>query len=127
MAEQTKSGLGAANPERGEVTITIAGKDHRLTPTFQCAATIEALTGLPLFSLTRQAARDGLGLIQCAVILQQGLIAAGDQVAAGNPLEHFQEMIFKTGLLDVQIVLGDFLTLLLNGGRPAPEEPAEGE
>jgi hypothetical protein len=56
---------GAANPERGEAALELAGATHVLRPSFQALVAAEGELG-PLFELVERAASGRLGIAEIA-------------------------------------------------------------
>ena len=77
--------IAAANPLRGEATLTVAGVAYVLRPSFESLVLAEAEVG-SLFALVERAATGGLTLTEMTALLWHCLPAEGrpDRVAVGQ-------------------------------------------
>ena len=118
----------AANPHRGDVTISLKHKgktaDYVLRPTWQAMAEIEQATGQGFITLLRKAATGGMGLSETAAVVTAGLRASGEAGAKGTTVA---AMIFETGIANVIAAINPFLINAMNGGEPPGEAKAADE
>lgn len=115
---------GVANPQDGEMTIRLGGREHRIRPSFGAAAAIEAELGVGLCEVADRLSLGRATIRETAVVLRHGLIAGG---AEPTPkLEAVEGLVFDTGLIGVRMVAARFVLACLNGGRVPGEATAGG-
>lgn len=101
--------MSAANPHRGEASLTVAGETLVLRPTFGALVAAEQELG-SLFSLIERASEGGLKLSELAALF--------DHLSPGRPpaitRERIGDAIIAQGLAKVtpvlRVVLGQILT-----------------
>ena len=104
-----------ANPHRGEVEITLAGKTWTMRPTFQALCEIEDKTGAELTTLARQI-WDGEGSVKAtAIIVSEGIRACH---ANGPDLNAVGEAIVSEGLNSVLEPVVLYLVAAITGSTP---------
>lgn len=113
------------NPERGEVSIELAGRSWVLRPTYQAITQIEAATGRTIMSLVREVTGANYSARDLAVIVTAGLRAAGEKSVE---VETVGAMLVAAGIATPGVVgpVCDFLTNALSGGAKG-EGKAAGE
>lgn len=114
--------MSGANPDRGEVAITLAGQEIVLRPTFDAIAKIRAATGVPFGqSYSRIAALD---VVEMATVLGACARAAGSTLKD----EQVGELIMREGVAaaveKATALLGNILT---GGSKPREGEAAAAE
>lgn len=113
------------NPLRGEVALTLAGRDYTLRPTFNALKRIEAATGKKLVEII-----GGLNGITVLAIVVAELIRAGadeDAFAKAATADKVGDLILETGMLDVARITAEALTgALLGGKKPGEGQAADG-
>lgn len=102
----------AANENRGEVAITLAGKEFVLRPTFQCICEIEAQLGMGIMALAKRVSLSNFGMFDVAVVFTAGMKAGGDD---GANLQKVGDMVYQDGLANFSTSMNEFLTMALGG------------
>lgn len=114
----------SANKHRGEVSITLGGKEYTLRPSFEAIADIEERTGRGTVALTRLAASGDIGVGRAAIILHALMTAGGHKV----DLKDVGSMILEAGIVSVlpaiMVVLGN---VLAGGTEPGESAAAAGK
>lgn len=115
------------NAERGEIEITLGGKQYVLRPTFEAFCEIEAELGDKLLPLVRRFYTGSVGLRDVATVIYHGMKAAGSKVT----LNEVGEMLVDDGINDFLGPVGMFLGTPLkandegttegNGSAPASQ------
>ena len=95
-----------ANPHRGEVKVTLAGKAYTMRPTFQALCEIEEQTGVGLAVQLRRFGEGSFGVRDVAAILAAG-IRATDRNAPGA--DEIGEIVVEEGLAPFVEPIGVFL------------------
>ena len=95
-----------ANPHRGEVEITLAGKTYTMRPTFEALCEIEDRTGVGLAVQLRRFAEGTFGVRDVAAILSAG-IRASDKAAPG--IDEIGQIIVEEGIAPFAEAIGVFL------------------
>lgn len=102
--------MSAANPHRGEASLSVAGEAVVLRPTFGALVAAEQELG-PLFALVERAAEGGLRLGELAALF--------DHLSAGRPAaitrERIGEAIIAQGLATITPILRSILRQILGG------------
>jgi hypothetical protein len=112
------------NPHRGEVSVTLGGRERVLRPTFQALAEIESKTGKTLQQLIALGMGAALGLNDTTAIITAGLRAAGETVKD----EEVGADIVAAGLQSMIAPAAKLVLFGLTGGRdPEPRDDAPGE
>lgn len=109
-----------ANPHRGEVEITLAGKAHVLRPTFAAIAEIEARTGSGVIELVRRLGAHQARIADLAVVVAAGLRGAG----VPADYDRVAEQVFRSRMTEILAPVLDFLIHAVSGGRPPGEAQA---
>ena len=112
----------AANEHRGEVAITLSGKDYVMRPTFQCLCEIEGKTGVGIFALARRFHASNFGISDAAIIVTAGMKSAGEE---GATVQKVGEMIFEQGLDSTAAPITEFLMMALGGPSKGNAETAD--
>ena len=120
----------AANPERGEVEITLDGKTYPMRPSFEAMQRIEHQTGRQLMRMVMDFRDHGLSLTECSVIVAEGIKAAGrdrdDKLMQSVKTDKIGEMIYENGIMEAVPACMEFLMNALNGGKAPKKKEAEG-
>lgn len=106
----------SANKHRGEVTITLAGQQYVIRPTFQVIAAIEQATGKSLMAIAMAWGRNDVSLHEVAIIVHTAIRL---QHQTRMTLGQVGDAIFDAGLGPVVMELLDFVTAAVGGGREA--------
>lgn len=109
-----------ANRERGEVSVTLDGKDFVLRPSFTAAVEIEQMLGVGSVEVARRIEEWRFGLREAAAIITAGLKAAGEPASYNK----VGEMVHKTGTIGLMPILHEYMTNLLTGGSEPGEAKA---
>jgi len=113
------------NPERGEVAILLDGKAYPMRPSYKAMVAIERATGATILGLSFRLAlpRDGLTLEEMAIIITEGVRAAGeernDPMLKGFSTERVGELLFDGGILAAAAPIEAFLRNAITGGGSA--------
>jgi hypothetical protein len=113
----------AANPERGEDELVLAGTPYRLRPSRQAIRAIESKTGLPLLTLVRsgnvgELTTDQLGEIACQLIRA----GAEDELTRRVDAGKLADMIYEDGIVGTMLRVTAVLAGAASGGRTASGE-----
>ena len=100
----------AANPQRGEAAIEVAGRTLRLRPTFAALVAVEEELG-PLFALVDRASSGQLRLSELAALFWHCL-----QDRQGLSREQLGEALAVAGLASAARPLRTILVQILQGG-----------
>lgn len=106
--------MTTVNPVRGEVTITLQGRERRLAPTWAAIVEMEQGTGHGVVTLYRRATALELSMSELAVIITAGLHGAGESNAE---VRKVGPMLMDSDVLTVNARIGKFLGGILNGGQ----------
>lgn len=98
------------NPQRGDVTITLGGRDYVLRPTFDALVGLEGKLETGLVPLARQFLEGRFGLREVNAILVAGIEGAGQR-----PPDDLGELIVKDGIAGFTEPLVQFLSGALRG------------
>jgi Phage tail tube protein, GTA-gp10 len=113
-----------ANIQRGEVTVTLGGRDYVLRPTFAALAEIESLAGRGLVPLAQRFLDRQFGLADVLAVLGPAIKAGGSK-----PPENLGDAVVAAGVLNLAGPIARFLAHALSGdaiaGEPdgAPRQP----
>ena len=124
---RTKRAGAAANPERGEHALTLAGVTYRLRPSFEAVQALEDDLGLSLLEMLRKANSGALKLAEKGVIAAEMIRAGapdgdeGDLIRAVSA-ERIAELIYEEGGGAVDAVLVLLLADAQLGGRTTAGE-----
>ena len=111
----------AANTQRGEIDITLGGKDYVLRPSFDAIAKIEARLGKGIYGLcTRWICSSDIGMGEAAVIVEECIKAYGDL-----PPDNIGQLIRVQGFSKLVTPLMKLLGNAIRGDEPSGG--AEGE
>lgn len=105
------------NKIRGEVSVTLAGEEYTMRPTFDAMCKIEADLGEKLIPLVRRFYNGSVGPRDVAVVLAHGISAAGDNKMTVGKIG---DILMVDGMTQHFTVIGDFL------GAPFGHGDAEG-
>ncbi len=108
------------NKERGEMAMTLAGKEFVLRPTYGALAEIEGTLGQGIVPLAERIHRGEYGIVDLAVIVTAALRSRGEPAT----VEKVGEMILQTGLGPVVGKVMEFLKTALNAGQALGEAQA---
>ena len=113
----------AANPARGEHSLTLAGTAYRLRPSFQAVQALEDDLGLSLVEMVRKANAFALTLEQLGTIVAE-LVRAGaeDEMTRAVSAERMAELVFEEGTGPVFAALVLALADAVMGGRTTSGE-----
>lgn len=100
--------------ERGDIALTLGDVALHLRPTFAALCSMEEQTGQGLIALARRFADGAFTLNDCRVVIEAGLMGAGQVVPS-----HIGELILKAGLLTLATPLTRFLEAALLGDSTA--------
>lgn len=113
---------------RGEVPLTVCGKAVSIAPTYRAIEAIEQRLGTKFPRLLEEALSVGLGIRDMAVIVHEGLRAAGHTGLNGAgeafALEQIGEDVLQN-LSSYSIAVGTFVGNAL-GGPPKKEQRPDG-
>lgn len=117
----------AANPERGEVEVELAGHRMVLRPTPGATAEIEHQAGRGTLALINAALDRTITLRELAIVVCAGVRASGEKRATVAKCE---ELVWQTGVVTAIEAVQTFLIRSVNGGRdfrplPAADEAAQ--
>ena len=110
----------AANPARGEHSLTLAGLTYRLRPSFQAVQVLEDDLGLSLVEMARKANSFALSLSELGAIVAELVRAGadeGDAMTKAVSADRMAELIFEEGTGPVFAALVLALTDAVMGGR----------
>lgn len=115
----------AANPARGEHSLTLAGTSYVLRPTFEATQALEAELGRSLHELFRGAnafalSYADLGAI-CGTYIRAGA-AQGDRLTAMVSDQRVAELIYEEGTAQVFPVVTLLIADAISGGRKSSGE-----
>jgi hypothetical protein len=102
-----------ANKERGEIAVSLGGKDYRLRPTFQALAEIENRSGIGLVALARRFLAQDFGLNDVIAVLEPAIEAGGVK-----PPADLGALVVMQGIATFTAPIETFLIQALTG-RPA--------
>ena len=108
------------NGVRGDVGITLGGKEYVLRPTYQALIEIERMTGGTMTTVARRILDGDIGMGDATAIITAGLKAAGEPATT----EAVGKMVYDAGLLNVGVPLVQFCTNGLTGGDVADKGEA---
>lgn len=99
-----------ANIQRGEVSVTLGGRDYVLRPTFAALAEIESLAGRGLVALAQRFLDRQFGLNDVLAVLGPAIKAGG-----AKPPEKLGDAVAAAGVLNLAGPIARFLALALSG------------
>lgn len=115
-----------ANPNRGELSLTLGGRDYTLRPSFEAIEAFEAGTGKGLMELTGLALAGKISLSETATIACECIRAQGRATnsvsLSGSQRDKIAEMILESGFQDALVVMAGMLALAVSGGVTASGE-----
>lgn len=100
--------------ERGDIVLTLGETRLHVRPTFAALCTMEEQTGQSLIALARRFAEGAFTLSDCKVVIEAGLLGAGQAVPP-----NLGELILTAGLLTLAAPLTRFLEAALLGESTA--------
>ena len=106
------------NKARGEITLTLGGRDWVLRPTFQALCEIESELGDGLIALVRRLAQGSVGVRDVAVIVHAGIKAVEKKPPSYDKVG---QMVIEAGIVGLLGPLGEFL-----GAAFSDSEDADG-
>lgn len=106
----------SANRHRGEVGLTLDGREIVLKPTFTVLAALEDRRGESLSALGRRVVGQGPGVKDVAAILE---------IAGGIKAAECAELIQRHGVVAFAGAVGDFLVNALMGGAAVEARETE--
>jgi hypothetical protein len=102
-----------ANRERGEVAVSLGGKDYCLRPTFQALAEIEHRAGMGLVALAKRFLEREFGLNDVIAVLEPAIEAGGQ-----TPPKELGKLAAEQGIMRLGLPIAQFLVQALTG-KPA--------
>lgn len=111
--------MGKANPHRGEVNLSLGGRDYKLVPTYANLSAVEEGCGMGLIQFARKLTTDGYQLTDLARILAA---VAAPEIS----VEDAGEAIIRGGVVKVAEAVTRFLTQALLGGEEGNAPAATG-
>ncbi len=115
MADKTK-----AEPGAGDITITLAGKEHTMQPTLQACMALSKFSGGLAMAARKCMALDFETICE--------IISIGTGYTSLENRKLIQEAVFETGMIFVAADCGLFIRAVQNGGRiPSDDEDEGGE
>ncbi len=111
-----------ANATRGEVVVTLEGREYILRPSYEAICAFEADTGLGLLALLQQAEAMDMTIQKAAAICTRCIQAWGksisDPMLEGVNVQKIAQLIMESdaGLLGIVIRLRLLLTAAATGG-----------
>ena len=118
----------AANGKRGEVSLTLDGKDYVLRPSFEAILEIEDATGKGLVEIVRAALQQRLTISEIGTVTAALMRAWGREVddlgAKAASADKVARLIFEcdNGAAAVQAAIAQLLTIAAGGGVTASGE-----
>jgi hypothetical protein len=110
----------SANPDRGEVEVSLANKTMIMRATFDALARIEAQTGMGIVELAKRYMEGTFGLTESVVIITEGLRAGSERGGANRAA--VGEWVMKEGLANFVTPIANFLQVGLGG--PGEADPS---
>jgi hypothetical protein len=112
----------AANPHRGEVSITLDGASYVLRPSFEAIVEIEERLGLSIVAIVRKTAETSdIRMTEIGAIVAAGIRAHGreadDPLMAAVTNDRIGRLCWQEGLMSVLPVVQQFLLMAVNGGQ----------
>ena len=101
-----------ANHQRGEVSVTLAGTEFTLRPTFAALAEIESRAGMGLVPLAQRFLDRQFGLSDVLAVLGPAIKAGG-----APPPEKLGDAVVAAGVLNLAGPIARFLAHALGGDR----------
>jgi hypothetical protein len=117
-----------AEPERGEVSITLEGEEMVLRPSHEAISAFERMTGKGLLILAREALNGSLSLGETAQVMCECIRAWGRHVdnksAAGAGADRIAELVLESegGFRAALATLAGVLSMAVTGGYTAQGE-----
>lgn len=124
-ARQGTSPAAAANPARGEHSITLAGQLYLLRPSAAASFAIEEELGLSLMEVFTACNGMALSYQQVGVVLKHYIQAGakeGDALTRNVNAERLAELAYEEGAAPVFVTLAMVLMDAIGGGRTASGE-----
>lgn len=106
------------DPHRGDVKLELGERERILRPSMSAMVAIEQAFGDGLVPITERFLARKLTLRETAIIVREGLIAAGEVPAP--ELKAVMERVFEAGQVKTAAPITRFLGNMLSGGQ-APE------
>ena len=110
------------NKARGEVTLSLGGRDWVLRPTFQALCEIESELGEGLIALVRRLAQGSVGVRDVAVIVHAGIKAVEKKPPSYDTVG---QMVIEAGIVGLLGPLGEFLGAAFSDSEDAAEDGAD--
>jgi len=110
------------NKARGEITLSLGGRDWVLRPTFQALCEIESELGEGLIALVRRLAQGSVGVRDVAVIVQAGIKAVEKKPPSYDKVG---EMVIDAGIVGLLGSLGEFLGAAFSDSADAAADGAD--
>ncbi len=111
------------NKARGEITLSLGGRDWVLRPTFQALCEIESALGEGLIALVRRLAQGSVGVRDVAVIVHAGIKAADKKPPSYDTVG---EMVIEAGIVGLLGPLGEFLGAAFSDPDSGDDGAADG-
>lgn len=115
----------AANPERGEHELVLAGRSYRLRPSHTAIVAIEEATGKAAITLYGLSGAGALPLRQMGIVAAEFIragAAEGDEMTRAVSAERIGELIYEEGVARVTARLTTCLMDAVSGGCTASGE-----
>ena len=125
MAARNRASRRAANAQRGEHELALAGVTYRLRPSHDAIVAIEDVTGRSVMDLYRAGNVGALTLTQLGQIAGELIRAGaedGDELTAQVDDERIGQLIFEEGVFRAMARLTLCLVDAASGGRTASGE-----
>ena len=103
-----------ANKERGEVAVSIGGKDYILRPSFSALVEIERRTGQTILEIATNLSAARIGVADLVAVLFSAIKAGQTDWPEYDVLG---EMVVKAGVAELIGPVGGFIVSALNGGQ----------
>lgn len=124
-ARQQRKPRSQANANRGEHSLTLAGKTYRLRPSYAAVVEIEEQLGRSAMELLRAANTMTLNFTDQGVIAAELIRAGaeeGDDLTRNVSAERIGELIFEEGTANALVALTVVLASAVTGGRTVSGE-----
>ncbi len=114
----------AANPHRGEISVTLDGVEYVLRPTAQAMVSIEERLNIGILALIARAyEKRDIRLTDIAVIIAEGIRAQGreidDKMMANVSTDKIKDLVFAEGMMSMLPAVQDFLVIGAVGSKNA--------
>ena len=112
----------AANPYRGEISVTLEGVAYTLRPSFEAIVEIEQKLGTSIVAVVNRAFKqEDVRVTDMGVIVAAGIRAHGreveDKSLANVSDQKIAQLCWAEGLTAIIPPVAEFLLLAINGGK----------